>query len=438
MIQSILILIFILIHCNTAGADDTMKLTIEECIDIGIESNPGLHASLMNSKSADASASIANTARFFSINAAASYAKLSEEKPFEIELPSPLSRTFTFSESIVDNYNLRLTFQQPIFTGLKLHNTNKMAKYKANAVREDYNKDKSELIYEIKESYWMLYSAIEYKTAVEENVRQVEFHLKDTQNFLDQGIVTKNEVLKVKVQLLNTQLLLSESEKAVKLSSIALNSLLGFHLDTKIELISVIEYRHDNHIYDESLIKQALENRPELKSMKHLIKASEAGVSLAKSGWYPQIFLAGNFYYLKPNQRIFPPEEKFEDTWDVGLFASFDIWNWGKTVHQTKLAKAQYLKTKDFHSQLIDAVALEVTRNRLEFDQSRDAIDIANQTVEQAEENYRITNDKFKNGIASNSDLLDAEAALLHARTGLTSALVKHELAYARLMKSIG
>jgi outer membrane protein TolC len=392
----------------------------------------------MNSKSADANASLANSARFFSLSAGASYTRLSKEKPFEIELPSPLNGTYTISESIVDNYNLRLSFQQPLFTGFRLHNNYKMAKYNARAAHEEYNKEESELVYRIKESYWMLYNAIEYKKAVEENVVQVESHLVDAENFLDQGLITKNEVLRVKVQMLNTQLLLSEADKAVKLATISLNSLLDYPLNNEIELISKLSSSPEIDFINSSLVEQAYENRPELKSIDYLLKARKAGVSMAKAGWFPQIVLAGNYYYSKPNQRIFPPEEIFEDTWDVGLFATFDIWNWGKTLHQTKLANAQYSRTKDSYAQLIDAITLEVTRNQLEYEQSVDAVNIANQTVEQAEENFRITQDKFKNGIASNSDLLDAEADLLHAKTGLTSAQVKQELSYARLMKSIG
>ena len=63
---------------------------------------------------------------------------------------------------------------------------------------------------------------------------------------------------------------------------------------------------------------------------------------------------------------------------------------------------------------------------------------VAGQNVTQAEENYRVTNDKFKNGLALNSDLLDAEVALLQAKTDYIQSIVDYELAQAKLNKSIG
>jgi outer membrane protein TolC len=70
--------------------------------------------------------------------------------------------------------------------------------------------------------------------------------------------------------------------------------------------------------------------------------------------------------------------------------------------------------------------------------QSYKKIKIAELTVQQAEENMRVTSGKFKNGLATSSDVIDAETALITAKTNLTTATVDCELAKARLDKSIG
>ena len=87
---------------------------------------------------------------------------------------------------------------------------------------------------------------------------------------------------------------------------------------------------------------------------------------------------------------------------------------------------------------LKDGIALEVTQNYLNQQQSVERIAVARQGVQQAEENYRITDEKFKKGLSLNSDLLDAEVALLQARINVTQSLVDYELAEARLEKAIG
>jgi len=122
----------------------------------------------------------------------------------------------------------------------------------------------------------------------------------------------------------------------------------------------------------------------------------------------------------------------------VSVSLSFDVWNWGTTAHQTDQAQSQLAQTYDAMGQLKDGITLEVTQNYLNQKQTVERIDVARQGVRQAEENYRITNEKFKKGLSLNSDLLDAEVALLQARISYTQSLVEYELAEARLEKAIG
>jgi outer membrane protein TolC len=81
---------------------------------------------------------------------------------------------------------------------------------------------------------------------------------------------------------------------------------------------------------------------------------------------------------------------------------------------------------------------VEVRQNWLALKSAREKIGVAGDAVVQAEENLRVTNERFKEGVALNSDVLDAETALLQAKTGHTQALVDHELAMARLAKAVG
>ena len=85
-----------------------------------------------------------------------------------------------------------------------------------------------------------------------------------------------------------------------------------------------------------------------------------------------------------------------------------------------------------------DNVSLEVTRYQLQVQHSLEKIGVAKEAIAEAEENARSTSDKYKNGLATSSDLLDADVALLQAKTNLTGALVEHEIARARLIRSVG
>lgn len=421
--------------------NDTLSLTVEMCIQIGLENNKTLHSSLMKVQSAEAKSSEVDASRLPALRFSGAYTRLSDVPPFEVTLPFQLPTVpnrITVSPTILDNYNLRLTLQQPLFTGFRLQSSADIAEYNAQATQLDYDRDKAELVFNIKNAYWSLFKAIEFKRVIDENVEQVKAHLEDIRNLLAQGLATKNDMLKVEVQLSNVQLLQIDARNAVRLAMISLNSLIGLPLDAEIQLKSGIEPEETRFAELSVLVQKALDNRPEVKATEYRVRASEAGVILARSGWFPQIFLTGNYYYARPNQRILPAEDRFKDTWDIGIGVSFDIWNWRTTVHQANQAEAQLSQAQDALSQLRDGITLEVTQNYLNCLQAKERIAVGEQGVKQAEENYRTTSERFKSGLALNSDLLDAEVSLLQAKTNYTQSRVDYVLAQARLQKVVG
>jgi outer membrane protein len=342
------------------------------------------------------------------------------------------------SQTILNYYGVRLSLQQPLFTGMRLQSGADMAEYTAQATGQDYNRDKSQLVYDIKHAYWGLYKAMEFEKVIDENIEQVKAHLTDVKSLAAQGIVTKNEVLRVEVQLSNEELTQLSARNNVRLARIELCNIIGLPLSTDVRPVSEIKTSPDSSAQLEALIQQAIEARPEVIGMEYRVKAGESAVTQARSGWYPQIYLTGNYYYARPNQRIVPTVDEFRDTWDVGVSVSFDIWNWGTTVQQTNQAQAQLAEANDALGELKDAIHLEVTQSYLNVNESGERIGVAEQGVAQAEENYRITNAKFKAGLALNSDLLDAEAGLLQAKWNHIQARVDHELARARLARVTG
>jgi outer membrane protein TolC len=419
-----------------AFAQDNMSLTIEKSIEIGLANSKFLHASLMKSEGAEAKFSEANASRLPTIKFGGSVTRLSEVPPFQIgPFPPLIPEAMTISSTVLDNYNLRLSLQHPIVE-LHVHNNAVLASYNAQAAEKDYTRDKSDLVYNIKTAYWTLYKANEFKKVIDEVVEQMKSHLKDVQNFMDQGIATKNDVLRVETQLSSAQLTQLDAGNNVQLAMIGLNNIIGIPLGTKIEIASRIQDAQNTSYDINSLMQKANEHRADLQAMELRVKAGEAGVGLAKAGWFPQIFLVGNYYYSRPNARIFPTIDAFKNTWDIGVNVSLDIWNWGTTIHQTHQAQAQLAQAKDALDQLKDGVSLEVTQSFLNYNESRDRIGVAQKGVEQAEENYRITNEKYKSGLVLNSDVLDAEVSLLQSKWNYIQALVDHELADAKLLKA--
>jgi outer membrane protein len=432
------------------GGADKRKLTLDECVEMGINTSKLLRASEMKAEAFLAKSREARADRLPSLKAFAGYTRLSEVPPFEVHLPFSsiagiqIPGSFIVSPNYYDNYSLRLSLQQPLFTGFRLRSGAEIAEWNYRAVREDQAGDRRELVFAVRSAYWNLYKAREIRRAVEETASQVKAHLTDVRNFFELGLSTQNDVLRVDVELSNVEMARLDADDAVTAAALRLNNLTGLPLDTEVEPGTDVEENAAAAQADsggeslEELLSRADRQRPELRSLSFRIKAGESGVTLAKSGWYPQVFFSGNYYDSRPNPRLMPAKDEFYSTWDLSLSVSLDLWNWGKALRQTQQARALLAQAEAALGQMKDAVAVEVRQAQLALERSKAKILVSRRAVVQAEENFRVTREKFKEGVALNADVLDAEAALLQAKTGRIRSLVDLELARAKLDRVTG
>jgi outer membrane protein len=421
-------------------------LSLEEAIAAGLEASPAIHASQMKVASSAARAREVAAARLPSFRLGAGYTRLSEVPPFQVTLPV-FPEPIVVSQNYFNNWTVRLSAQQPLFTGFRLEAGTQAARMLESSAGWDLAKDRSDFVFAVKSAYWGLVRARELEGVVADTIAQVQEHLKDVRAFYDQGLLTKNEVLRTELQLSQTELMRIDARNAVEIAQTSLNTLIGLPIGTELEPTSTAEALASQAPAPEpasestavqTFLDTALAGRPELKASEFRIKASEASLKAARSGWYPQISLAGNYYYLRPNPRILPALDKFRATWDVGISVTFDIWNWGQTKDQAEQAKAQLAQARDARQMLEDQAVLEVTQSRLALAQARDKLRVSALAVEQAEENLRMVHDRFRQGVALNTEALDAEVFLLQARTSRTVAAIDLALAQARLEKALG
>jgi len=425
-----------------AAVAQPRPLSLEEALAAGLENSPGLHASRLELEAATARSREIAAGRLPSLKFGGGYTRLSEVPDFQVTLPiSP--NPIVVAQSYFNNFSLRLGIQQPLFTGFRLQAGERSARLLEAAAGQDLEKNRTELVFGVKAAYWGLARSREFEKVIDENLRQVGEHLKDVRAFSDQGLATRNDVLRAELELSNAEIMRIDARNAAEVALTGLVSLIGLPLDSDIDLTTSVESRASRIPAeagkgDGDPIERALAQRPEIKSAEFRIKASEMGVKVVRSAFLPQVYLSGNYYYLRPNPRILPSLDRFKGTWDVGVSVSFDIWNWGQTKRQTEQAEARLGQAREARKALEDQAVLEVTQCRLSLARAGEKVRVAGQAVGQAEENLRVTRERFKQGVALSSDVLDAEVALLQAKLGRTQAAIDQVVAQARLEKALG
>ena len=437
-------LIIPVVLINQVFAQQSVQsLRLADCIAQALGKNPSLQISEAKVQAAEARSSETATTLLPQLKLSGRVAELSQIDPFGLKLGPPINISMILFPSITENYSVKLTLQQPLFTGFKLKKNQEMAELNVSATRQELTKDQSDLVLNVITAYWNFYRAIKVEEVIRQSVEQMSEHLKDVNNLLQQGMATDADVMKVQVQFSDIKVKQLEAENAIRLTSMALNSLMRNSLEAEITPSDTpaISQKGDGILLNENLPKLqtfALERRPELKSMQLRRDMSSAGVTAAKGGWYPQIFLAANYDYARPNLRIIPPKDQWDGTWDVGVTFQWNVWDWYATGHQIAQAEAVVRQSEAGAAQLNDAVVLDVAQQYYNAQTAKEKVDVASGGMGQAQESYRMTSEKYKNGLTSNTEMLDAEVSLLQAKLTHTQAAVDYTLAIARLKKAIG
>lgn len=423
--------------------EQTRGVSLSDCISQALGKNPSLKISEAKVEGAEARAKETGTALLPQLKLIGNAIELSKVPEYKLELPAPINISKTIFPSITENYSLKLSVQQPLFTGFRLSKSKEMADLNARATKEDLTKEQADLIVDVTVAYWNLYRAVETEKLINQTVEQVTEHLKDVQSFSRQGMATDADVMKVRVQLSEVKVKHVQARNNIRLAAMALNSLIGNPISTEIvstddPQIAVgdaeIVLKNDLSV----LTDRATEKRPEIKSMQLRFEINEAGVTAAKGGWYPQIHLGADYYYARPNTRILPPTDIWKDTWNVGVTFQWTVWDWLTTEHQTVQAEASMKQSEAGLKKIHDAVKLDVAQQYYTAQTAAEEVSVARAGAEQAKESYRMTQEKYKSGMASNSDLLDAETALLQAKLTHTNATVDYAIALSKLKRATG
>lgn len=438
--RNISVLLLFVIGCLPLSlyAQKVQTLTLEQAIKLGTEQSKALKVSSSKIVTSEARSKQYAAAAIPNVSLNGSYTRLSNNiTPFIVQLPGA-PEGLALNPQILNQYTSGVSVTEPIFAGFRIKYALESARYVEEATRLDYEKDKSEVVLNIAAAYLNLYKIDVSKRLVQENIRQLNEQLTNVKNFEKQGLAIGNEVLRTQLQLSNIELSQIDITNSLNVANYNLNIMLGLPTDTQIQVdTNAIFSAKQLQTFDEYL-QQAVNSRSDLKALDIRGKSVSTQVNMARANYYPTVNLFGNYFYNRPNQRVFPQQDKFKDTWSAGITLSYNLSNLFTNKNQVAEATSLALQTQTQYEQLSDNVKMEVNQNYLAVVQSQQKIEVARRSVAQAAENYRTTQSRYGNGVALLTDVLDANVLLLQANINYISARADAELAYQRLLKATG
>jgi outer membrane protein len=327
--------------------------------------------------------------------------------------------------------------EELIYSGGKLKYAEESTRLLTKVAELDADKDKEEISYAVINTYYALFKVLQSKKVVAQNLESIASQLKQAQRFFEQGIVTKNDVLRFQLQQANVSLTEMEIENNRKVINYNLDVLLGLDENTEIE-ISDPDHTLKPAGELSTYLDLAFSNRQELRQLDLQDRVADVNIKSIKANTRPTVGVGANLYYINPSGKFIPPTDQFIMPVTVGASISWNIgslWTNKNKVNEARIQQKNVTLQKDI---VADEVKKEINKNYQDYQLAANKIKVLETSIAQAMENDKLLASKYKNNVASAIDRIDAETLLYQAKINLEIAKADAGLAYYTLLKSTG
>ncbi|MGQ9509683.1 MAG: TolC family protein [Thermodesulfobacteriota bacterium] len=428
------VLLITIFFSHALWAQETHKpLTLEECIKIALEKNLKLHFALEGVTGSEYRRRAA-LSDFFA-KWTGQYGVTHYNQPTTVGFSPIYLPTGKIVNTDRDIFTLNTTITQPLFAGGLIASNYRYEKLGVEISKIDVEIVKRDIVLQVREGYYNILKAEKFLEVARQTVKQFSAQLEVTKAFFEVGIVPKNDVLQAEVRLANAKQGLVRAENDLILTKAYLNSLLRREMDAPLEVVDILEYKPFPTSYEDSL-KEALEKRPEIKNANLRIEQAKEGVKIARSGFFPTLTLSGNYTRISEEPGLMGDWRG--ERWTIQTMANFTLGDWGKTAYRVGESKAKVTQAEYSKTQLVEGILLEVKNNYQNMLVAERNLSFAEKAIEQAEENLRMNEERYKYQVATATDVLDAVTLLAQARVNYYNALSDFNIIKARLERALG
>ncbi len=419
-------------------AQKTMELTMDQAIQLSLQSNKQLKVSQAKVDEAKASLNQAKDNMLPDVKMSGSYLRLNNPTiDLKIKTSSSSSSTTSDQSSSFPKVN-ELSYGMvnaslPLFSGFRIHYGIESAKYLSQAAKLDAENQREEVIVNTINAYSNLYKARKAVDLVQEDLKQSQQRVTDFSNMEQNGLIARNDLLKTQLEASNIELSLLDAQNNLKITYINMDLMLG--LDEGTELIadsnSFTAQNDAGNLSDWEI--SALQNRKDVGALALRTKAYDANIKAAKGEYYPGLALTGGYVALN-----IPGVATVTNAVDGGIGLQYNLGSLWKTGAKVAQARAQLREMQANQGILTDQVRLAINQAYENYLLSQKKIEVYHKAIEQATENYRITKNKYDNSLETTTNLLDADVAQLQAKLNYANANADALVAYKKLQQAAG
>ncbi|PUE63664.1 TolC family protein [Arcobacter caeni] len=329
-----------------------------------------------------------------------------------------------------NNFNTKLIYEVPLFTGFKLSNQKDILKLQEKANEIKYNLDKKELGFEVLKAYNSAVVAKDFTQALQKAKVAINQISKSADAFHKEGLITKIDVNEAKVYELNINSQLIEASNNFELALSYLRFLSSNDSINDVQTLENITFE----IPEENLLyNQALENRDEVKIQNIQVNASKKNIDIANSSYYPSIY--SHLEYGFNDDKLTLDDEK--DYYMALIGINLTLFDNTRDIEKQK-SKIEYAKASLNNEKLKDAIKLELQKTILNLQTKEkiliEKIEAKNLAADVLEQSKLL----YQNHLISMTTLLQQEANFRKNEALLIQARYEKSLAFAKINLALG
>jgi outer membrane protein TolC len=338
----------------------------------------------------------------------------------------------TMELPVENQYNLacQVTASIPLYTSGRITNGIEASRAMLKASEADKASVLLNLKMEVAEAYVSILRAMHGLEVAKTHVTSLEAHERDVLTLYTQGIVARSDQLAAQVSLANARQQMIQTQNYLDLAQASFNRLLQRPLDKKTKLEELTLENMNEAL--PLLIEKALGQRSELKALRKKIQALRNQATGARAEDMPQIALTGGYGYQENDYLV------EEGQWSVTLGLQWNLFDGGVSSHKanaiSRQANALQQQYKDFSSM----ISLQTRQAWLDTRETQKRIQVTDRAVSLAEENLKVSRNRYSSGLTTNTEVLSAEALRIMSQYNHANARYDSLIAILRLKHAIG
>ncbi|MBP2616158.1 TolC family protein [Chryseobacterium jejuense] len=408
------------------------QLTAGEIAELAVQNHQQLKVSAQNIDIAKQNINVAKLQKLPTITASTSQFYLGDavaiDKDFSNSTKVPMPHYGS-------SYAVQAT--QLIFKGGLVNKSIEMAGLREQLSELDLEKNKQDVKFLVISNYLDVYKIINQQEVFQNNKKLAQERLKNIQKFYQQGMVTRNEVIRGELALKNLDqgiLTLSNNRKILNYN---LNIALGLSSDTEIVPTENLENK-ESGIGMDYYMNLAHDSNPVLKSAQKNIAVADKNIEIIKTDNMPTLAGFGGYTLQRPITTRNPVLDMYSGGWQTGVSLSYNIDTLYKTKEKVKLGELQKNQANDAMTLVQQNVDMGVNAAYTKYQEAIQQADILNDSKRLAEENYKITEAKYLNQLAVQAEMIDAQNQKLQSELDYANAEINVLYQYYNLLKATG